>query len=239
MIQPGTGPRIINNTKSLEVIRLEKSLDGYHLWIKNKSNKSVVAYSILVSNDKIISGIRFRTILSGFAAGATSDEITIFDSNVEQDGITIPAVVFDDGSFEGDAKLAAQFLVSQEGIGIQAPHVLRMIEQTLEVDDAELQAAFFKLEAQLWLIPEAIDKQSAIELIKSKYPSFDDQTISRLYEDLKGGLYEARNRALTPLGDLKRHIQEDDRQDPGRAVLLRKTLERIKSDFERIIALKR
>lgn len=244
-VQPVEGPRIINNTKSLEVVRLEKSLDGYQIWLKNDSSKNVVAYTISTGNSsRSAHGVGYGNIRPAIAAGATSDEIHLYGPNVEKDGVTIPVVVFEDGSFEGEPELAAQFVVSGEGIRIQAPHVLRMIEQTLEFDDAELPTAFEKLEAQLWAIPEAIDKQSALELLKAKYSSFDEKTINSLYEALKGGLYQARNMALSPIGDVKRRIQEDEqRQDSNllitRTKLLRETLTRIKNDFERITEAKR
>lgn len=256
--QPGEVPRIVNNTKSLEVVRLEKSLDRYQMWLKNNSSKNVVAYTISTGNESLsTSGVGYGNIRPAIAAGATSDEINLhvvkviaagaasderhlYGAKVEEDRITIPIVVFEDGSFEGDIKLAVRFLVNGEGIRIQAPHVLRMVEQTLQVEDAELQTAFDKLEAQLWVIPEAIDKQSAVELLKSKYPSFDDETISGLYEQLKGGLYQARNMALSPIGDIKRRIQEDEQRQESkpaatRASLLRATLTQIKNDFERIV----
>lgn len=90
---------------------------------------------------------------------------------------------------------------------------------------------------------EAIDKQSALELLKIEYPSFDERTINRLYEELKGGLYNARNHALAPIGDVKRRIEEEaGRQDSNPAAsrthLLRQTLMSIKSDFESITSFK-
>ena len=245
VFQPGEGPRIINKTKSLEVVRLEKSLDAYHIWLKNNSSKNVVAYTISTGDTSLSAeGVGRGNIRPAIAAGATSDEIHLSAAKLEGDGITIPVVVFEDGSFEGDIELAARSIVSGDGISMQAPHVLLMIEQTLAVNDAELPAAFEKLETQLWAIPEAIEKESALEFLKVKYPTFDDKTISTLYEVLKGGLYEARNMALAPIGDVKRRIQEDEeRQESNpvttRAKLLREALTRIKNDFERIIGSKR
>jgi len=237
-IQPDAISGINNNTTSLEVVRLEKSPQRYEIWLKNNSSKSVVAYYISIGN----SGISFRGSRSkpALAAGAISDQIAFYNPNTQKD-VTIPVVMFDDGSFEGDFKLAAQFQANEQGVSIQAPNILRLVEQALEADDAVLQAAFDKLEAQLWVIPEAIDKQSAIELLKSKYPSFDDKTISILYEKLKGGLYEARNRALSPIGDIKRTIHESEqRKDSGGitagAKNLRERLTRIKHEFEALIA---
>ena len=72
VIQPGEWPQITNSTKSLEVVRVEKSLDSYHIWIKNKSSKNVVAYTLSTDNSSISSessGISLPLI----AAGATFD----------------------------------------------------------------------------------------------------------------------------------------------------------------------
>jgi hypothetical protein len=115
--------------------------------------------------------------------------------------------------------------------------VLARIVQTMQVGDAELPDAFDKLEAGLWTIPEAIDKQSALDLLKSEYPHQDDREISRLYESLKGGLYKARNLALTYLGQLKRSLQEDQRlQNSDRVARIRSTLTDLKASLERIVA---
>ena len=246
VFQPGEGPRIINRTKALEVIRLEKSLDGYHTWLKNNSSKNVVAYTILAGRSGIgVSTVGHGNHLPAIAARATSDEKLLGGAYAERDGITIPVVVFGDGTFEGDPKMAAGFLVSAEGIRIQAPSVLGMIERTLEVGDPELPAAFEKLEAQLSVIPEAIDKQSALELLKKEYPFFDDEIVSGLYEGLKGGLYEARNMALATIGELKRSIQEYGPSEESKGSVaartsrIRETLVRIKGDFQSLIDIKR
>ena len=131
-----------------------------------------------------------------------------------------------------------------EGVRRQAPHILRLVEQALQVNDAELETAFEKLEAQLRTISEALDKKSAVELLKSMYPSFDDATISNLYEYLKGGFYEARDRALAPFGEIKRQFPGAVRRQESptakwRAALLRETLTQIKQEFERMIASKK
>jgi hypothetical protein len=240
--QPGHGPRIINNTKSLEVVVMGKLYNLYQIRIKNHSPKDVVAYKISTGNSTVTnssSGHAYGNVPPIIPAGATHED-DLLGLNADEEVIRIPVVVFADGSFEGDAKLAAAFLATEQGIRIQAPHVLRMVDQALQVDDAELQTSFLKLEAQLWAIPEAIDKQSAIDLLKSKYSSFDDKTINGLYEELKGGLYEARNRALSPLGDTKRNIQEDEQGQKSdantRATMLREVLKRIKNDLEIMIA---
>ncbi|HJQ71184.1 MAG TPA: hypothetical protein VKA70_19565 [Blastocatellia bacterium] len=239
VIQPGEWPKITNSTKSLEVAKVEKSLDSYYFLIKNKSSKNVVAYTLSTTNGTFSS--------SGpglIAAGAMSTYGPINSEYIDRGGMAIPVVIFDDGSFEGDIKVAARFLVNAEGVRKQAPHILRLVEQTLQVNDAELEKAFEKLEAELQAIPEAMDKQSAVALLKSTYPSFDDVTISTLYEHLKGGFYEAKNKALAPIDEIKRQFpraaqHQEPRPSKYRAVVLRETLTQIKQEFERIIASKK
>jgi hypothetical protein len=237
VFKPGEGPRIINNSTALEVARLEKHLDSYLISLKNISSKNVVAYTISTGRGGGVStssGGRGDPVI---AAGATTRETHLYGPNVELEGITISNVIFDDGTFEGDPNVAAHFLARAEGVRIQAPHVLLKIEQTLAVDDNEFQAAFDRLEAELWVIPEAIDKQSALEFLQTKFPSLDEKTLSALYEELKGGLYDARNIALSDMGVNRRNIQERQQRngDDGSAVKsLRATLERVKQTLEKI-----
>jgi hypothetical protein len=111
-----------------------------------------------------------------------------------------------------------------------------MIEQTIKVDDSDLRDAFRKLEADLWIIPEAIDKPSALEFLKTKFPSADEKTRGALYEDLKGGLYDARNIALRSLGETLRSVQElESRSQFATAVeSIKRVLEWLKETFDKI-----
>ena len=206
VLKPGEGPRIVNNTTALNAERLERHLDSYSLWLKNTSNKDIIVYSVAIGNSgqTTRSGSRAR---SAIAAGATSQEMSMSSSEADQRGISISLAVFSDRTFEGDAKLAIKFLAQDEGVKAQAPYVLRMIEQTLKVDDSDILTAFEKLEADLWVIPEALFKPEALAFLKAKFPNQDDQTLMAIYEDFKGGLYDARNIALTELGDTLRTVK--------------------------------
>lgn len=243
VFKPGEGPRIVNNTTALEVSRLEKDLRNYELWLKNISGKNVVAYTISAGNTSVSAQAEwFGDTRAAIPAGATTEDGLPLDARqVESHGITIQVAVFEDGSFEGDPKLAAQFSAKMEGVKIQAPHVLRKIEETLLADDAALRAAFDKLEAELWEIPEALDKPSALEFLKTKFPSLDETTLSALYEDFKGGLYDARNIALSSLGSNRQYLRDRAQYDnsASTAKSLRGTLEDLKQTFEKINAVQR
>jgi hypothetical protein len=148
LLKPGEGPRIINNTTALQIGGLVKHLDSYSLRLKNVSNKDIIVYSVASGNSgQTFSGIGgVRPVI---AAGAISQEVYMFASEMEQRGATILLAIFSDGTFEGDAKVAIRFLAKGEGVKAQTPYVLRMIEQTLKVDDSDILLAFEKLEADL------------------------------------------------------------------------------------------
>lgn len=234
ILQAGEGPRITNKTKSLEVVRLEKDFEGrYLLWIRNNSPDNVFAYAITSG----MSDRSFSTVGFGIAPRDLFN-MPVSDRATDTNGITIAVVVFEDGSFEGDANLAARHSARVEGIRIQSPKVLHLIEEALESEDAGLPTAFKKLEAQLWAIPEAIDKDSALELLRSRFTSFDKKTLNSLYEQLKGGLYDARNMALSPIGETTRRIEANQRQNTVKstqlAEIIRGALIDMKERFEGI-----
>jgi hypothetical protein len=240
-VKPGEGPRI-TNTASLKVEKLERHFDSYHLWLKNKSDKNIVAYELSTGTTASRSSIGTHgTSGPVLAAGATSSELSIYDREIEVNGIEIRLVVFEDGTFEGDSKLGTEYLAKTEGVKVQSPSVLRRIEQTLTVDDSDLRDTFVKLEAELWLIPEALDKPSSIQFLKTKFPAEDEKSLSALYEVFKGGLYDARNIALSSLGETLRTVQRlEERSRYASAVeSIRRTLEQLKETFEKITSAQR
>jgi len=242
VLKPGEGPRI-TNAPSLEVEKIERHLDSYRIWLKNKSDKNIVAYTVSTGRGGSIrtGGMTSGRTLTVIAAGGTSAQIFLYGPEVERGGIKITDVIFEDGSIEGDPRVAAQFSAEAQGVKIQSPSVLRMIERTLKVDDSDLRDAFDKLEADLWVIPEAIDKPSALEFLKTKFPAYDERTRSALYENLKGGLYEARNIALSDIGSTRRSVQElEQRSQFTSAVeLIRRTLDRLRDTLYKITSAER
>ena len=236
-ISPGEGPPIVNMTTSLQVAKLEKIQNHYQLTLKNTSGKRIISYSVTSPGG----GVSTRP--APFQRRAKSSDEDVFTvqylsaEGVERGGIKITLVVFDDGTFEGNEMEAVGILAEQEGFRIQAPSVLDRIRATLEASEQDIVSQSLKLEASLWTIPEAIDKASALELLRSKYPHYDDRTISGLYEALKGGLYDARNHALSNLGQLKTNSGGGDTlPSQVQAERARFILTRLKQDFEQVIA---
>jgi hypothetical protein len=229
VLKPEEYPGLFHFTPLMEVVEVEKSIDGYRFSFKNISNKKIVAYEIWSGNGGRGGG--------GLSSGEIYEDINSFAaSGIEKYGLTLKMILFEDRTYEGDAKSATRYFARWEGEAVQAVKLLPMIEQALQVSDEELPEVFDKLEAQLWKMQEAMDKPSALEFLKIKYPAFDEKTISMLYEEFKGGFYNARNAALSPMGDGKRALQERDKNlsEAGKINIIKRGLYQAKSDLEKL-----
>jgi hypothetical protein len=226
-------------TTSLQVAKLEKIGGHYQMELKNTSGKRVIWYAVKSGLSGVGSG---PALFRRTGTVPEDDQLTVrylSAEGVERDGIKISSVVFEDGTFEGDQMEAARVLAQQEGFKIQSPSVLERIRAALASSDEEIVSRSLELEAGLWTIPEAIGKPAALELLKEKFPYFDEEIIAALYESLKEGLYHARNHSLTNLGQLKRETGDGPAsraQADFRVRRVRAVLTGLVADFEYVIA---
>jgi hypothetical protein len=208
LLKPEEYPRIVNRASSMEIGKAEKSLDYYCFVFKNNSNKDVIAIELSSGGYASGEGSSGRSREDSLIPSGEAYEKAFYVSDIEKHGLTIEMILFSDGTFEGDAKLAARYIVGREGRKMQAGKLLLLVEQAINVSDDVLAKALDKLEAQLQQMQEAMDKPSAIEYLKMKYPAFDEKTINRLYEEFKRSFYDARTYALSPIHDYRRRTQE-------------------------------
>ena len=237
LTQPCDGPGL---SREKDSPCRSKHLDKYSFSLKNNSDKNVVAYSLAYGRR----GKSFKATsqsASGplIASGGTRWADCHASQEEDFEELTITVVLFEDGSFEGDGKQAARFLAEAEGVRIQARLIILMVSRALETIDAGLAGAVEKLEADLRKMPEAIDKPGALELLRTKFSSFDEPTITGLYERLKSGLYSARDQALLGVGDLRRSIEargiSTQSTHSERVEWIRTELAKVKENFQRTI----
>jgi hypothetical protein len=225
-------PRIYNSSTALEVTEVEKSPIGYRFSIKNISNKDIAVLEARSGSEGLGGGeLGYREQQPFLPSGETYEGLYSLSAlNVEKYGLTIKMILYSDGTYEGDAISATRHLARNEGYKVQAAKLLPGLDQAFNVADEELPDFLIKMEANLWQMPEAMDKASSIEFLQIKYPAFDEQTISALYEEFKSGFYNARNTLLTDLGQIKRRIEEQRLQETNtdRVKVFRHILTRLK-----------
>lgn len=147
-------PLIVNKTGSLTVEKLElfnSETPSVKLVLANNSDKAVSALTYKVSVGKSLRssgrpenlnggilvkpGERFQAIIpnAGFGVKNSVGQTVSLEPNRT---ITISAVVFEDGSFEGEDAEAARFLVIKFARKVQTKKILALLEQTAETDSA-------------------------------------------------------------------------------------------------------
>lgn len=154
-------PAIVNHTKSLEVVGIEpvvSTLPTYKVTLRSLSDKNISAMQVNVQEGakRLLTGMpqgkEGQALIKAGAvfelkqhlatrAQATAAGFAPESSNAQQ--IVITTLVFEDGSYEGDAQAAASFRGFAAGRKIEVARVLPVLEKTLATDGSveSLQAA--------------------------------------------------------------------------------------------------
>jgi hypothetical protein len=147
-------PLIVNRSNSLTVERLEpvdSEIPSLKLILANNSEKAVSAFSYKVTvngqlrlsgkpegmDGKILikPGEPFEAIIPNAHLGVKDSEGRTVSLEPNKT-LTISAVVFEDGSFEGDDAEAARFLVIKFARKIQTKKIIALLEKTTETDSS-------------------------------------------------------------------------------------------------------
>ena len=159
-------PSVLIKAESLSVVGIElknTTLPSYKLTLHNTSNKNVVAIAInVVAGNRLQAsslpqGRGGRTLIK--AGGIEEINVSaVYQVQNTSDGyrpepqpnqeIVITAVVFDDGSFEGDAQMAATFTAFVAGRKVQIAKLIALIDSTSNVTDVNVPAALERLKTQ-------------------------------------------------------------------------------------------
>ena len=150
--------KIINKTTTLELASI-RATDHNHLVFvfKNLSSKDLNGYAIAVNGARITVDISSgdRAVNPG-----ETDAIEIpGDSSPPQ--VTILAAMFADGSIEGDPVVVAKLKEWRLGLKKQLTRALSVLNETLESQDVNADAALDRLESQFSSFPLESDNAQA------------------------------------------------------------------------------
>ena len=181
-------PSVLTNAQSISVVGIElknTTLPSYKLTLHNTSDKNVVAIGINVvaGNRRLLSSLpQGREGRSLIKARAT-EEINVnsaYQSQRTFEGyrpeslpdqeIVITSVVFDDGSFEGDAKMAATFTAFVTGRKIQIAKLIALMDSTSNSTDVNVPAALAELKRQAELLGTNAESP-ALDHLRKAFPN--------------------------------------------------------------------
>ena len=182
-------PSVLIKAESISVAGIElknTTLPSYKLTLHNTSNRDVVAIAINVFADNKLQasslpqGIQGRTLIKAGSA----EEITVraaYQAQRTSEGfrpepqpnqeIVVTSVVFNDGSFEGDAKMAATFTAFVTGRKIQVPKLIALMDTTSNIPDLNVPAALEMLKTQAELLSTDAEP-SVLDHVRTSFPKF-------------------------------------------------------------------
>lgn len=221
-------PSIVNRTDSIEVVGVkvnDSTFPSYTVTLRNISGKNVEALGVRVLADGRQNGSSMPFGKQGqhlIEAGATHDifvlgaktaratpEGYLPDSTPNQ-VILIHTVVFDDGSYEGETKTAADFRGFKAGSKIQVARLLALLEEALNSSDPNVRASLERLKAQVSSLSTAVETETLNDLLK-EFPSFTVEEAAGLKRAVAASLAGDRLGFLKCIGEFeKASVQSDD-----------------------------
>lgn len=189
---PPVPPVVLKGVESVVVLNSmakETTLPSYRIILRNQSSKNIVGLGVdvvaggrvqLTSKPRGIDGQPlipagkeyWLTVAAPNRAQATVDGYVPTSPSDQQ--IQIHAVVFDDGTYEGDVETAAAVRGYQAGEKMVLPRLLPLLESALN-SDANVTEALRNLDSQVASVRTDADPQ-IIEKLSSEFPQASNAT---------------------------------------------------------------
>lgn len=188
---------VISLVANLTIVEVKVKAQDVLLTLRNDSNKVIKAVSLSSS------GVNNRSEMIGtdqvIAPGALYTEQCGLPSPTSQEkGITILAVVYEDGTSDGDAKFVRQIFDARAGTQAQLARILPLFRDVLAT-------------------PKGMSLMQKWEAIKLKLEQLPEEEQGKSFE-FRMGLHDAKELAIDKLKQLER-IEQESGEDVARQVL--------------------
>jgi len=200
-------PEVINRTQALTVEGSAEQRPAYFVRIRNVSAKTITAIQWYgVANGRRLGGAGqrgVRLIPAGklfqlYQRFATSESGLPGQPNPElptQRQIVIAAVLFDDGSFEGEPDAAAAMAAQWTGETVQTSRLIQLLKNAAS-GDGDPATRLTKLKADITALGTNADPALAAKLLTHFPDLSDDMRQLRIAIELKAGLMFAKDNLL-------------------------------------------
>ena len=194
-------PEVTNKTQALSVIGVTESRPTYTVSVRNVSHKLITAihwYGVengrksggsgLSGGSIIPPGRSFEFLeLFSFAEDKARPESADKEPASRRE-IVIAVVVFDDGTFEGEADMAAETIANMTGMRIQNMRVNRLLKRIAPASGSEQTLAFTNLKRDIRALSEDVEADVVAELRSRFAEASDDIRNRRIKEEVANGL---------------------------------------------------
>lgn len=173
--------QIDNKTYALEVLDSKVENGNFRITLKNRSNRNITSYELSLGGGKSIQTELLYTN-EVITPGQTFIEDFPVDDHLIRDGFAIVAVVFEDGTGNGDSRVIRQITDIRYGEKLQYQRSLPLLEQAINASDNSLPETLDWLPSQL---------------------STPENSDSNLPPYVKSGIQNAKNHLLQELKTVK------------------------------------
>ena len=216
-------PLVANNLKAVQVVGIAPdqspaNRNTYKVRLQNVSRKGITALSLheeyeggrssltaqggaerplIAPGDVYEAGFRFNVDRGATPPGHVSDA-------ERQRTLKVGTVIFDDGTYEGEAKTAAAIFAERRGKQVQGARALPLLREMLAAPSLDAAAALDKLKSEVESLRIDADPAAAAELL-AQFPSLargdaekhlERDTLKSLALQLMGGLKTGRHSLL-------------------------------------------
>jgi hypothetical protein len=174
--------RLENRTQGLIIIGLEKDIEHNHvrLFLRNDYKKAITGYKLSIGGvfqyrELMTRG--YESINSTFIQGSTRQEYLAFQPGIETSGIKVLALIFDDGTTDGDPQYVREIRHYRLGMKMRREQSLNLLKEMQDLPFDEAPAAL-------------------ASIIESQIPSISAQDGEELPLEMKFGFEDEKKRFL-------------------------------------------
>ena len=189
--------RVINRTKSIEVVSIEKARRHYRITYKNISPKKIIAMRLVYPEGIGVIGCFPQSHVKPLMAPGETyiNEVHFPDlggktqqaagpDKRQASRFTVAGVVFDDFTYEGDRDDALQVAASVRAEQIQWPRIAVMFKEAVEAYERNKQRAIDKLKKDAAALNAEPDSSVMADMVK-RFSPLTERELSRLIYHLK------------------------------------------------------
>jgi hypothetical protein len=207
-------PQVTNKTQALSVESVSEARPTYTLKVRNVSHKAINAiHSYGIENDRKQGGSGFSAtpLIPAGSIFVLQERFALTEERLKTKAqeleptkrvIVIAAIVFDDGTFEGEPDKAAEMAANMAGDRIQLLRINRLVD---ELSGAALRDAeqLKKLKGDIAALSEEVDPAIANELMLRFSTASEDTRNRRIKEEVAYGLRSTKNHVLREIETLE------------------------------------
>lgn len=216
-------PQVTNKTQALTVLSLTENRPVYTLTVRNVSHKAINAihwYGIENGQKQGGSGTSAAPLIAAGRPFELRQRFALAEERIQSEPgvlqpankeivpsnreIVIAAILFSDGTFEGEPDEAAEMAADSAGERIQVSRVLWLLEKMSGTAETEYEVRLKKLKNDIRALSEEVDARVANELITQFADASEDMRNRRIKEEVANGLRYIKNEVIQEIEKFER-----------------------------------